>query len=138
METKIPWAKPNFWGNEIKYVNNALESKWISGGPYIEKLEENFSQIMNIKYALTTSSGTASIHLAYLSLGLNSGDEIILPGFGFLAVANIAFQMKINPVFAEVNPDTWCITADEIEKKITSKTKAIVVIHNYGNVCPNE
>lgn len=131
----IPWTRPNFWGNEIKYVNDAMESTWISGGVYIEKLEKAFSGKLNKKYVLTTSNGTTSLHVIYLALGLQEGDEIIVPGFGFMGAANIAMQMKIKPVFAEVDPETWCITAREIEKRITKKTKAIVPIHTYGNVC---
>jgi len=131
----IPWAKPNYWGNEIQYVNQALESTWISGGPFLDKFERSFSDIFDKKHALAVSNGTTAIHLAYLALGLKPGDEVIVPGFGFQAAANIALQMKLHPVFAEVDPQTWCLAAKDAEKKITSKTKAIVPVHTYGNVC---
>lgn len=131
----IPWASPNFWGDEKKYVNEALDSLWISGGAYLEKLERVFSELFQKKYALTTSNGTTSLHLIYLGLGLKPGDEIIVPGFAFLAASNIALQMGLTPVFADVDKETWCITAEEIAKKITKKTKAIVPVHTYGNVC---
>jgi perosamine synthetase len=134
----IPWASPSFWGNEKQYVNDALDSLWISGGEYLDKLESGFSNLLDKKHVLTTSNGTTSLHLIYLSLGLKPGDEIIVPGFCFLAAANIAQQMGIIPIFAEVDKDTWCVTAEEIQRKITNKTKAIVPVHTYGNVCNME
>lgn len=131
----IPWAQPDYWGNEIKYVNEALESTWISGGSFINRLENSFSEIFKKKYALAVSNGTAAIHMVYLALGLKPGDEIIVPGFGFQAAANIALQMHLIPVFAEVDEKAWCLSPSDVEKKITSKTKAIVPVHTYGNVC---
>lgn len=135
MSENIPWAKPSLWGNERRYIDDALKSAWLSGGPYIEKLEAEFSEILVKKHALTTSNGTAAIHLSFLSLGLQPGDEIIVPGFAFMAAANMALHMKAKPVFSEVDSHTWCITANDIEKMITAKTRAIVTVHTYGNAC---
>lgn len=134
-EQIIPWGKPDYWGNEKTYVNDALDSLWISDGKYINMFETEFAKLLNTKYAITTSNGTTAIHLAYLTLDLKPGDEIIIPGFGFLASANIATQMGLVPIFADVDPNTWCINLKEIEKRITKKTKAIIPIHTYGNVC---
>lgn len=131
----IPWAKPDFWGNEIEYVTKALESNWISGGEYLDQLESKFSSILGKKYVLAVSNGTTAIHLAYLGLGLKAGDEIIVPGFAFLAAANVAVQLGIKPVFADIDPHTWCLDPVVLEKCITKKTKAIVVVHSYGNIC---
>ena len=135
MVKKIPWASPSIWGNEKKYVNNALDTLWISGGEYVNKLEEQFSELYDKPYVLTTSNGTTSLHLIYLALGLKPGDEIIVPGFAFLAASNLAVQMGVIPKFADVDSETWCVTAKDIYSKITNKTKAIVPIHTYGNVC---
>jgi len=132
----IPWSKPHFWGNEEKYVHDALTSSWISGGEYIDKLESSFAKLFDKKYALLTSSGTTAIHLAYLSLELKEGDEIIIPGYAFLTAANIALQMKLKPVFAEADPQTWCLSPSSVEEKITRKTRAIIPVHIYGNVAP--
>jgi perosamine synthetase len=132
---KIPWAKPDFWGSEIEYVVNAMKSSWISGGSFVDQLESEFKQILDKKYAIAVSNGTTAIHLAYLGLDIKQGDEIILPGFCFLAAANVALLVGAKPVFVEVDKDTWCIDVLDLKNKITSKTKAIVAVHNYGNIC---
>ena len=131
----IHWAKPDFWGNEIRYATDALRSTWISGGAYIDKLENSFKERLSKKHVLAVSNGTTAIHLAYLGLGLKPGDEIIVPGFSFMAAANVALHMGLKPVFAEVDKDTWCLSAKELPRYISSRTKAIVLVHTYGNVC---
>lgn len=131
----IPWASPHYWGNEERYVLDALQSNWISGGAYVERLEEDFARYCDTSYAIVASNGTAALHMAYLALDIRLGDEIIVPGFGFMAAANIALHVGAKPVFSEVGPDTWCMTAEDVEKCITPKTKAIIPIHTYGNVC---
>ena len=131
----IPWTKPNFWGNEIEYVTDALKSTWISGGSYLDRMEADFSKLLEDKHVLAVSNGTTAIHLAYLGLDLKPGDEVIVPGFAFMAAANVAIHMGLKPVFAEIDPETWCLCPKELPKYVTSKTKAIVPVHTYGNVC---
>jgi perosamine synthetase len=131
----IPWTQPDYWGNEIAYVTKAMESTWLSGGAFHNQFEEQFKEILKKKHALAVSNGTTAIHLAYLGLGIKPGDEIIIPGFCFQAAANIALQMGAKPVFAEVDKDTWCLNPQDVENKITSKTKAIIPVHTYGNCC---
>ena len=131
----IPWAKPDFYGYEEKYLKQALKSTWISDGSFIRKLEKNFSSYLKTKESIAVSNGTAAIHLVYMALELKKGDEIIIPGYGYMAAGNLAIQMGLKPVFADVNLDTFCTTAEHIKKKITKKTKLIVITHTYGNVC---
>jgi len=131
----IPWAKPDFWGNEQKYVAEALTSTWISGGPFLDRFERDFAQYCGMPYALTSSNGTTALHMAYLALGLKAGDEVILPGFAFMGAANMALYVGAKPIFADVDPQSWCLSAAEIEKNLTPRTKLIVPIHTYGNVC---
>ena len=135
MKKNIPWATPSFWGNEKKYVADALDSGWISSGEYVDQLEESFADYCQIPYAVSASNATTATHMSYLALNIGSGDEVIVPGFGFICAANIALHVGAKPVFAEVNEESWCVTAANIEKLITKKTKAIAVIHTYGNVC---
>lgn len=131
----IPWASPVFWGGELNRINEALASSWISGGPFVDQLEQNFSTLSEGARALAVSNGTTAIHLAYLALEIKPGDEIVVPGFGFLAAANVALHMAACPVFCEVDPETWCMRAEDIAPVLTARTKAIVVVHTYGNVC---
>ena len=131
----IPWAKPTLWGAEKDYVQRAVESSWISGGPFVDELEKRLRELLHVPYAVAVANGTAAIHLAYLALNVQPGDEIIVPGFGFQAAANIALHMQARPVFAEVDPDTWCLTAEGVEACLSPRTVAIVPVHTYGNVC---
>ena len=132
----IPWAQPVLWGNEKKYVEQALASTWISGGPFVERLERDLAEYCGSRFALTASNGTTALHMAYLALELGSQDEVIIPGFSFLAAANIALHLGATPVFAEIDPRTWCLTASAIERCLTKKTKIIAPVHTYGNMCP--
>jgi perosamine synthetase len=131
----LPWAKPDFWGNERQYVDEALTSSWISGGPFVERLEAEFRLLCGSRHAIAVSNGTTALHLAYLSLDIRPGDEVIVPGFGFLAAANVALHMSAVPIFCEVDERTWCMRAEDIARVLTRRTRAIVVVHTYGNVC---
>lgn len=131
----IPWAEPRFWGSEERLVADALKSTWISGGPYVDKLESELRNYCGSPYVAVTSNGTTAIHAAYLALGVRAGDEVIVPSFGFMAAANVALRIGAVPVFADVDPETWCVTAATLRRCITEKTKGIVPVHTYGNVC---
>lgn len=132
----IPWAQPFFGGNEGRFVAEALDSTWISGGPFIERLEAAVARYCDIPHALAVCNGTAALHLAYLGAGVRPGDEVVVPGFSFLAAANVALHMGARPVFAEVDPATWCMTGRTLEPCLTPRTRAVVPVHTYGNVCP--
>jgi len=131
----IPWARPAFFGNEESYLMQAFRSTWISGGDFVDRFEEEFRRYCGTRFALTTSNGTTALHMAYLALGIGKEDEVVVPGFAFLAAANVALHVGAKPVFAEVDPDTWCVSAAGIERCITRKTRLIVPVHTYGNVC---
>jgi perosamine synthetase len=131
----IPWAQPDFWGLEEQYLGEALRSTWISGGPFVDRFEREVAAFSGSTHAISASNGTTAIHLVYLAMGLQPGDEVVVPGFCYLAAANIALQMGVRPVFAEVDPATYCVTADAIDAVITPRTRLIVAVHTYGNVC---
>ena len=131
----IPWAKPDYYGYEKKFIHRALESTWLSDGAYVKDLEKRVCNFVNSKFAISVTSCTSALHLAYLALGLKREDEIIIPGYGYLAAANIAIQMGLKPVFVDVDLKTFCVTLQNIEKKITKNTKLIVLFNTYGNVC---
>lgn len=130
----IPWAKPYFFGLERSYIIKALKSSWISGGPYVLELEKLFKKKFNSKHAFAVSNGTSAIHLALLAADLKAGDEIVVPGYGYMAAANIANLMNLKVIFSDVNKYTFCLDLENLEKVISKKTKAVVTINTYGNV----
>lgn len=131
----IPWAAPTFWGNERRYVMEALDSTWISGGAFVDRLEKDVADLCGGRQAISASNGTTAIHLIYAALGIGAGDEVVVPGFAFMAAANVALQVGARPVFSEVDPQTWCMTAETVARCLTPRTKAVVAVHTYGNVC---
>jgi perosamine synthetase len=136
--TSIPWANPDLVGNEAAYVNQALASNWISGGKFVERFENDFASYCGAAHAITASNGTTALHLALLVLSLEPGDEVVVPGFAFMAAANVTLHIKARPIFVDVDPKTWCMTADAVERSLSPRTKAIVPVHTYGNVCATD
>lgn len=131
----IPWANAVFSGNEKKYVMEALDSTWISGGYFVDTLEKEFLAYHKADFGLSASNGTTALHLALLAAGIKAGDEVIVPGFTFVAPVNMIIACGATPVFAEIDKETWLIDPASIENAITEKTKAIIVVNLYGNVC---
>lgn len=134
MQKLIPWAKPYFFGQEKKYLLNAIKSTWISDGQYILKLEKIIKKKLKTNYAFAVNNGTSAIHLAFLAAGLKPGDEIIVPGYGYMAAANIAKLMNLKVRFADIDKRTFCLDLVNLKKSLTKKTKAVVTINTYGNV----
>ena len=126
-------AGPSISQKEICYVNDAVTTGWNNkANYYVKKLEKNFADYLNCKYAISTSSCTGAMHIALLALGIKKGDEIILPNITWVATANAIAYVNATPVFADIDLDDWCIDANKIEKLITKKTKAIMPVHLYG------
>lgn len=132
----FPVAIPNLNGNEFKYLTDAFMSTWISStGEYIDKFEENFSTYSDCEFGIAVSNGTAALHLALITLGIGKDDEVIIPDLTFSATINSVLHANATPVIVDVEKDSWCIDPKEIEKAITSKTKAILPVHIYGQPC---
>jgi perosamine synthetase len=131
----IPWAKPDIGGREEEYVMQALRSTWISGGKFVDEFEKSLSHLFHGKSVLACSNGTSAIQLAYQVLGLQPGDELVIPGFGYMAAANVARQMGVVPVFADIREDTWCLDTETVADHFSSRTRAVVAIHTYGSAC---
>ena len=132
---RIAYAQPRFWGTEEARVVEALRSGWISTGPFVSRFEEMVCSAFQSKHALAVSNGTTALHLAYLALGLRAGDEVIIPAFSYLAAANVAIQLGLVPVFADVDDSTFCLTAETVSRVVTDRTRVIVAIHTYGSMC---
>lgn len=133
---KIPINKPSITELEISYVNDAITHGWGERCyDYIHRFEKQFSEYLGVEFGLATSSCTGAIHLALMALGVKADDEVIIPEITWIATAEPVLYIGAKPVFVDVLPDTWCIDPIKIEESITEKTKAIIVVHLYGNVC---
>jgi len=131
---KINIAQPSFLGNEKKYLVDTIDSGWISSiGPYIEKFEAEFARYHGVKHAVATHNGTIALHLALVAAGITSGDEVIVPDFTFVATANSVRYCNARPILADVERDDWNLSPEAVTANITSKTKAIIPVHLYGN-----
>ncbi|NNM55446.1 MAG: DegT/DnrJ/EryC1/StrS aminotransferase family protein [Spirochaetales bacterium] len=129
----IPVSQPKIGDREKAYVNQALDSGWVSSlGVFIERLEEEFSRYIGVKHTIAVSNGTVAIHLALAALGIKPGDEVIIPDLTFVATANAVAYCGAVPVLADVDPVSLCLTAETIKAKLTSRTKAIIPVHLYG------
>jgi len=131
----IPWAKPDIGDREEGYVRLALRSTWISGGRFVDQFEAHLSDLFHGKTVLACSNGTSALQLAYQVLGLKPGDEVVVPGFGYMAAANVARQMGIVPVFSDIREDTWCLDTETVANLFSNRTRAVVAIHTYGSAC---
>jgi dTDP-4-amino-4,6-dideoxygalactose transaminase len=131
----IVFGSPLIGKNEIKEVNSTLKSGWLGTGPKVEKFENEFKKYKGTKYSAAVNSCTAALHLSLLQLKLNKNDEVITPALTFCSTVNAIIHSGAKPVLADVDLNTQNISAMEIEKKITKKTKAIVIVHFAGRPC---
>jgi perosamine synthetase len=130
----IPVSEPCLRGNEAKYLADCVESGWVSSlGKYITTFEQSFADFCGVKHGIAVSNGTTALHLALAALGIGPGDEVIVPTLSFIATANAVHYTNATVVFADCESETWNIYPHEIEKKITSHTKAIIPVHLYGH-----
>ena len=135
--SQILTAGPSISSREIVYVNKAVSLGWnLNHSKYIKLFEEKFAQSVGSKYAMTTSSCTGALHLSLLSLGIGPGDEVIVPDVTWVATASAVAYVGAKPVFADVDPVSWNITVESIQKVLTNKTKAIIPVHLYGFGAP--
>ncbi len=131
-EKMIPLAKPVFSKKTIEDVSEVLKSGYIRQGQKTKDFEERFGEKVGAKYAYAVNSGTAALHISYLST-IKPRDEVIVPAFTFFATASTVFLSNGRPIFADVDPETYLIDLEDVKKKITKKTKAIVPVHLFGN-----
>ena len=123
-------------GNELKYLLDAFNSTWISSsGKYIKQFETSFSDFVDCKYGVSTSNGTVAIQLALTALNIGEGDEVIVPNITFAATINAVLHCGAIPVLAEVEEEFWTIDPESIKNNLTKKTKAIIPVHIYGQIC---
>jgi len=130
----IPVCEPTLTGNELKYITQAVETNWISSaGSFIRDFERKFADLSGARYGVACANGTVALHLALATLGLEPGDEVIIPTFTMIATANAVTYCGGRPVLADAEPCTWNMDLNQVEDRITPRTRAIVPVHTYGH-----
>lgn len=130
--TKFNIIEPDFGKQELENLRRCVETGWISGGNFVKEFEEKVKNEAQIDFASSCSSGTAALHLALLALGIEVGDEVIVPSLSFIASANAISYIGAKPIFVDVCEHTWNIDPEKVQEAITKKTKAILAVHLYG------
>ena len=132
---KITSAGPSITNSEVENVLDTIKNGWHQNmSKHIDQFTEDFSSYIGVSYCLPTAHCTDAIHLAMLALNIGPGDEVIVPDLTWVASASPIVFVGATPVFADVDPISWCITADSIKEKITPKTKAVIVVDLLGNI----
>lgn len=136
IEIMYPVYQPALNGNEKRYLNECIDSTWISSkGQFINAFEKNFAEYVEIENATSVCNGTVALHLALIALGVGIGDEVIVPTFTYIASVNSITYTGATPIFVDSERETWQMSPKDIEQKITPKTKAIMAVHLYGHPC---
>jgi perosamine synthetase len=129
----IPVNQPLLDGNEKKYLLECIETGWISSeGPFIKRFEDEFAKSVRRKYAIAVANGTAALDIAVDSLDLGRGDEVIMPTFTIISCINQIIRVGATPVLVDSDSITWNMDVNQVEAKITPRTKAIMAVHIYG------
>jgi len=132
----IPVYQPSLEGNENKYVNQCLDSTWISSkGEFITKFEISFAERTGVKHAAAVCNGTVALHLALVALGIGPGDEIIVPTLTYISSVNAITYTGATPVFVDSLESTWQMDPEDVRRKLSPNTKAIMAVHLYGHPC---
>lgn len=136
MKSRIFYTKPSITELEIRYANDAATNGWGDHCyDYINRFEAAFKEHLDVNFAIATSSCTGALHMGMAALGIGYGDEVILADINWIASAAPIIHLGAKPVLVDVDPTSWCIDPDKVEASITSRTKAIVAVHLYGNLC---
>jgi len=131
----LPFHVPDIGDDEIQSVVETLRSGWLTTGPKVKQLEQDFATYIGCQHAVAVSSGTASLHLALDAIGIKEGDEVLVPTMTFAATAAVVIHLKARPVLIDCCQDTFNIDPDQIERAITPRTKAIIPVHMAGQPC---
>ncbi len=131
----LPYGQHDIDEEDLEAVRNALLSDWLTTGPKVEEFEQKVAKIASAKFGGAVNSGTAALHAAMAAVDIKPGDEVIVPPITFAATANAVVYQGGIPVFADVDPDTLLIDPEKVEKKITSKTRAVIAVDYAGQMC---
>jgi len=130
----IHLAEPVLTGNEKKYLQECLDTGWISGsGKFVDAFEDGFAAFCGATHGVAIVNGTAALHVALLALGIGPGDEVIIPDLTYIASANAVTYCGARPIFSDVDPATWTLNPQDVARKLSPRTKAIMPVHLYGH-----
>jgi perosamine synthetase len=132
---KVPYFEPWITNNDKKMIMNTLDQRWLTNGPFLKKFEKKFSKIIDAKYSIAVSSATHGLHLCLKSIGIDKGDEVIVPTMTFAATADAITYCGAKPILVDVDKNNFNISPKQIKKKINKKTKAIIPVHYGGQAC---
>jgi len=132
---KIPIAQPWLDDNEWKSVKVPLKNGWLTQGAITNEFEEKFAKFHDLNFASATTSCTTALHLVLIALGIKSGDEVIVPSFTWVSTANVVEFCGAKPIFADIEKSTFNLDLEDVRRKITKKTKAIIAVHLFGLCC---
>ncbi|MFM5390699.1 DegT/DnrJ/EryC1/StrS family aminotransferase [Aeromonas dhakensis] len=136
MSERILYTKPSITSLEISYATDAAANGWGERCyEYIDRFERLFREYLGVKYAIATSSCTGALHMGMAALGIGAGDEVILADSNWIASVTPVVHLGAIPVFVDILPDSWCLDPELVEAAITPRTKAILAVHLYGNLC---
>ena len=132
---KIPWARPSVGDEELDEVIAAFKSGWLTSGPRVERFEHEMARRAGRKYAIAVNNGTAALDLAVRVVGVQAGDDVIVPALSYLATASVLVIQGARPVFVDVDPNNLCLDADLLPERITPDTRAVLCTDHGGNPC---
>jgi perosamine synthetase len=132
----IPVFRPWYDEREASAVGAVIESRWVGQGPVVAEFERRFAERVGARHAVAVSSGTAALHLACLCLDLRPGDEVLVPTLTFAATAHAVRYCGAEPVFVDIEPHTLTVDTDDLRRRITPRTRAVIVVHYGGHPCP--
>src|ERR1700689_167019 len=130
---RITLSGPDITEADIEAVVSVLRTPRLSIGPQMEEFERSIADLVGVPHGIAVSSGTAGLHLCLRALGVGEGDEVLLPSFTFIAAGNAVLYERARPVFVDIDPLTLNLNPEKLEARITSKTRAILVVHTFGH-----
>jgi perosamine synthetase len=136
MSERIHYTKPSVTELEVGYATDAARNGWGERCyDYINRFETGFARHLGVKHAIATSSCTGALHMGLAALGVGAGDEVILADTNWIATVSVVQHLGATPVFVDILPDSWCLDPAQVEAALTPRTRAIIAVHIYGNLC---
>src|SRR5579883_952590 len=131
----VPFHRPSIGQEELEAIHQVLRSKWLTTGPIAQQFEQEFAKYIGCKYALAVNSATAALQLAMDAIGLKAGDEVLVPTYTFTSTAEIVTYFGAQPVLCDSLPGAFNVDPNDMEEKVTNRTRALIPVHFAGEPC---